>query len=72
MTDVGGLRSTVGDRGTGIVVPHPVPGDIREAVEAFFADAALRERLREALRQEKERLSWPVFCKALTDFAADL
>ena len=72
VTDVGGLRSTVGDRGTGIVVPHPVPGDIREAVEAFFADAALRERLREALRQEKERLSWPVFCKALTDFAADL
>ena len=72
VTDVGGLKSTVGDRGTGIVVPQATPGDIREAIERFFGDAALRERLQEAIRRERERLSWPVFCKELTGFAETL
>jgi len=72
VTDVGGLKSTVGERGTGIVVPQAAPGDIREAIERFFADPALRAHMQEAIRREKERLSWPVFCEALTRFAAEL
>ena len=72
VTDVGGLKNTVGQRGTGIVVPKAAPGDIREAIERFFGDTALRVRLQEAIRREKESLSWPVFCEALTRFAADL
>lgn len=72
VTDVGGLKSTLGDRGTSIVVKHPVPEEIREAVEGFFADAGLRESLVGAMRREKQRLSWASFCDELTGFAKGL
>lgn len=72
VTDVGGLKSTLGDRGTSIVVKHPVPEEIREAVEGFFADAGLRESLVGAMRREKQRLSWASFCDDLTGFAKGL
>lgn len=72
VTDVGGLRSTLGDRGTSIVVKHPDSGEIREAIEAYFADPALRGSLVEAMRLEKQRLSWSSFCRNLTDFAGAL
>jgi len=72
VTDVGGLKSTIGDRGTGIVAPKAEPGIIRKEIERFFADPAIKDECCENIRKEKIRLSWSSFCKNLTDFADTL
>ena len=72
VTDVGGLKGTIGDRGTGIVAPVPEPGAIRDEILRYFADPALRDGCIQAIRREKERLSWDRFCGDLTAFAEQL
>ena len=72
VTDVGGLRGTIGDRGTGIVADRPSPEAIRTEVLRFFRDAQLRQSCLEAIGKEKRRLGWDAFCRQLTDFAATL
>ena len=72
VTDVGGLKGTIGDRGTGIVAPVPSPEVIREQVLRFFGDENLRQSCLEAIGREKERLGWDAFCRNLTQFAATL
>ena len=72
VTDVGGLKETIGGRGTGIVAPTPAPGAIREEILRYFGDASLRESCRDAIGKEKQRLGWDTFCSRLTDFAATL
>ena len=72
VTDVGGLKTTIGNRGTGIVAPVAEPGAVKEEILRFFADESLRESCREAIAREKERLGWDAFCKALVDFAQTL
>ncbi len=72
VTDVGGLKSTIGDRGTGLVAPVPEPDAIRQEILRYFGQPSLQERCREAIGEEKKRLSWDVFCQKLLDFSADL
>ena len=72
VTDVGGLRGTIGERGTGIVASEPSAEAIRTEILRYFADASLRESCREAIGKEKLRLGWDAFCTHLTDFAATL
>ena len=72
VTDVGGLRETIGSRGTGIVCENAAPACIAAAIERFFDEPLLRERLGEGIRAEKERLSWNRFSEDLTAFAARL
>lgn len=72
VTDVGGLKSTIGDRGTGIVAPKAEPSAIRAEILRFFSDESIRERCITSIRSEKERLSWERFCSELTGFAATL
>jgi glycosyltransferase involved in cell wall biosynthesis len=72
VTDVGGLRETIGGRGTGIVCENAAPACIATAIERFFDEPLLRERLGEGIRAEKERLSWSRFSEDLTAFAARL
>ena len=72
VTDVGGLRGTIGDRGTGIVAPLAEPGAIRKEILRYFADGSIRERCTEAIRLEKERLSWDRFAAGLSAFAEQL
>ena len=72
VTDVGGLRETIGGRGTGIVCENAAPACIAAAIERFFDEPLLRERLGEGIRAEKERLSWSRFSEDLTAFAARL
>jgi glycosyltransferase involved in cell wall biosynthesis len=69
VTDTGGLKATVGDRGTGLVAPSADPAAIREEILLFFGDPDLRKSCAEAIRSEKERLSWSRFCTGLTAFA---
>ena len=72
VTDVGGLKGTIGARGTGIVASEPSPESIRKEVLRFFGDPALRQSCQEAIGKEKKRLGWDAFCQHLTEFAATL
>lgn len=68
VTDVGGLKETIGDRGTGIVTSECTPACIADAVERYFADDAIRTSCIQNIRSEKARLSWSTFCLNLTNF----
>ena len=72
VTDVGGLKGTIGDRGTGIVAPAAEPGAIRAEILRYFADPSVRADCVRAIRLEKERLSWDRFCAGLAGFAEQL
>lgn len=72
VTDVGGLKETIGDRGTGIVAENTSPECIREEILNYFASEGIRRYCVENIRKEKERLSWSRFSEELTDFASTL
>lgn len=72
VTDVGGLRQAVGDCGTGLVAKPSDERSLIENIEAFFASANLRNLCVNAIRGEKDRLSWKSFGKDLLDFANNL
>lgn len=72
VTAVGGLKSTISDRGTGIAAASPTPGAIREEILRYFSDGDIRSRLVDNIRSEKTRLSWTRFAADLTDFTASL
>ena len=72
VTGVGGLRETVGDRGTGIVCDNGSPACVAQAIGRYFDDLELQQRLREGMAAERDRLSWHRFSHDLTDFAATL
>ena len=72
VTDVGGLKESVGDAGTGIVASRPAPEEIRSEILRYFANPAIRKGCEQAMARERERLSWDSFCAALTDFAQTL
>ena len=72
VTDVGGLKDTIGARGTGIVAPEASAPAIRREILRYFGDPSLQENCRKAIGEEKDRLSWDRFCTRLTDFAATL
>ncbi len=72
VTDVGGLKETIGGRGTGIVAAAPTPECVRGEIENYFADPAVGADCRKNIEAEKERLSWKNFCAALLDYAEKL
>jgi len=72
VTDVGGLRETVGARGTGIVCDNGTPVCIAAAITRYFDEPALQETLRAGIAAEKERLSWSRFAQDLMTFAESI
>ena len=72
VTDVGGLKETIGDRGTGIVVPEISPASVRDGIVRYFGDPGIRENCIRNIRKVKEELSWKTFCKGLLDFCKTL
>ena len=72
VTDVGGLKETIGDRGTGIVSAEGTPEAIRNEILRYFNDPSIRESCIGNIRKEKERLSWNTFARKLTDFMEGL
>lgn len=72
VTDVGGLKSTIGDTGTGIVAKEADPECIKAEIENYFGDPSIRTKCVERIQDEKKRLSWATFSKDLRDFAATL
>lgn len=69
-TDVGGLRETIGDRGTGIILNDGSPETIAAAIDEYFSAAGVQKRVEmvQNIKKEKQRLSWETFCNNLTDF----
>ena len=72
VTDVGGLKDTIGARGTGIAAQEASPAAIRQEILRYFGDESLQAGCKKAIAEERERLSWDRFCQALTRFAATL
>lgn len=68
VTDVGGLKETIGDKGTGIVAAEPTPECIKAEILRFFSDPSLRESFALGIQAEKDRLSWSKYCSDLTAF----
>ena len=68
VTDVGGLKETIGDRGTGLVSPEGTPEAICKEILRYFSDRSIADRCIENIRLEKERLSWKTFARKLMDF----
>lgn len=73
-TNVGGLKETIGDSGTGKIIEDGKPSTIAAAIENFFAgeNSRAREEMVENIRSEKRRLSWSTFCNKLEDFYTTL
>jgi glycosyltransferase involved in cell wall biosynthesis len=72
VTDVGGLKETIGDRGTGLVVSEGTPKAISEEIIRYFSDPSIAESCIDNIRLEKERLSWKGFAERLTEFIEGL
>lgn len=72
VTDVGGLKETIGDRGTGIVAEEGTPECISREIIRYFNDPGIKEDCIAAIRIEKERLSWKTFAHRLEEFCSQL
>ena len=72
VTDVGGLKETIGDRGTGLVASEGTPEAIYAEILKYFNDPEIRQMCIENIRSEKERLSWKTFARKLTEFIGQL
>ena len=72
VTDVGGLKETIGDRGTGLVSPEGTPEAICKEILRYFCNPRIKARCIDNIRLEKERLSWSSFASQLTDFIETL
>ena len=72
VTDTGGLKETIGDRGTGIVADECTPECILKEIHRFFSEPGLQEECIRNIRLEKERLSWNTFVLKLEDFIRTL
>ena len=72
VTEVGGLKETIGDRGTGLVSPEGSPEAICKEILRFFSTPAISEECIRNIRKEKERLSWKTFANKLIEFIYSL
>ena len=68
VTDVGGLKETIGDRGTGIVAQEGSPEFICREIVKYFRDPKTAENCIKCIRTEKDRLSWKTFAGKLEEF----
>ena len=72
VTNVGGLKETIGDRGTGIVAEECTHESVRKEILNYFSDPAIKENCIKNIRLEKERLSWTTFACRLEEFIGEL
>ena len=72
VTPVGGLKETIGDRGTGLISKDISEESIVSAITDYFNTDGVRERCISNIDSERKRLSWSEFCKELTIFAESI
>ena len=68
VTDVGGLKETIGERGTGLVADECTPESVGKEILRYFGDMKIKENCIRNIRLEKERLSWERFACRLEEF----
>lgn len=64
-TSVGGLKESIGDKGTGIVTDEISPEAIKNAILEYFGNNNLQNTFIDNIKKEKELLSWSTFCNNL-------
>lgn len=69
VTDVGGLKETIGAAGTGMVCRECTPQCIAAAIRKYFGEPQLREEYISGIRRLNAKSGWDVFCKELMEFA---
>ena len=72
VTDTGGLKETIGEKGTGLVAPECSPEAIVNEIERYFSTPKIAEQCIENIRLEKQRLSWESFAERLIDFSGQI
>ncbi len=72
VTDVGGLKETIGDRGTGLVASECTPDAVMEEIIRYFSNPDISKECIRNIRLEKERLSWKTFARKLLEFIGQL
>ena len=72
VTPVGGLKETIGDRGTGLISRDVSADSIASGILDFFNGEEIRNNCLSNIASERKRLSWSEFCKELTIFAESL
>lgn len=72
VTDVGGLKETIGDRGTGITAAEISPEAIRKEILRYFSDPGIKENCIRNIQKTKKELSWETFCDGLLNFSRTL
>lgn len=72
VTDTGGLKETIGDRGTGLVAKTCSPEDVRKEIVRYFTSPEIAKECIRNIRTEKERLSWKGFARRLVEFINEL
>ncbi len=72
VTDVGGLKETIGERGTGLVASECTPDAVREEIIRYFSNPDISKECIRNIRLEKERLSWKTFARKLLEFIGQL
>lgn len=70
-TDVGGLKETIYDGKTGLIVEKPEPGEIKTTIERYFSEGKQAE-MQNHIREENKENSWPKFTEKLIDFSREL
>lgn len=68
VTDVGGLKETIGDKGTGLVAEEVNADSVAKAIEKFFEEPGIRESCIEAIRRENKLAGWDNFCLQFIKF----
>ncbi len=72
VTDVGGLRQSIGDCGTGLVAQKADVDCIVREIRTYFSDPNIKTLCVNSIRSEKERLSWKTFSKRMLEFSDNL
>ncbi len=71
-TAVGGLKETIADAGTGIVIDEVSSDKLTSAIETYFQSSTIKEELINGIKKEKSRLSWDNFCNNLLELYNNL
>lgn len=70
-TDVGGLKETIYHGKTGLIVPKPESGLIKQTIEEYFLNDK-RQEMVENIQHDNKLNSWSNFTSKLLDFSVDL
>jgi glycosyltransferase involved in cell wall biosynthesis len=70
-TDTGGLKETVHDGRTGLIVAQPQPDLLTAAILRYFREG-LKEQFSAAIEQEKYGHSWANFAAKLIEFSTEI